>query len=43
MTLLIFKGNMNLCPYSEFEEDVMWNKVTNMFVSDCCTILGNIC
>ena len=41
MTLLIFKGNMNNCPYSEFDEDVLWNKVTNMFINDCCKILGN--
>jgi hypothetical protein len=40
MTLLIFKGNMNECPYSEFDETILWNKVTNMFINDCCTILS---
>jgi len=42
MTLLIFKGNMNDCPYSEFDEEVLWNRVTNMFINDCCTILSKI-
>lgn len=42
MTLLIFRGNMQNCPYSEFNEDALWSKVTNMFINDCCTILSNI-
>jgi hypothetical protein len=40
MTLLIFKGNMENCPYTEFNEDYLWTKITNMFISNCCTILS---
>jgi hypothetical protein len=41
MMLLIFKGNIQSCPYPDFNnEDTMWNKVTNMFINDCCTILS---
>jgi hypothetical protein len=42
LTLLIFKGNMKSCPYTEFDEEILWNKITNMFINDCCTILGNL-
>lgn len=40
MTLLIFKGNVQSCPYNEFSEDSLWLKVTNMFINDCCSILS---
>jgi hypothetical protein len=42
MTLLIFKGNMHNCPYNEFDEEILWNKIINLFINDCCTILSNI-
>jgi hypothetical protein len=41
MTLLIFKGNMQNCPYNEFNEENLWNKITNQFINDCCNILSS--
>lgn len=43
MTLLIFKPNITKCPYKEFNIDGLWNKVTSMFINDCCAILSNNC
>ena len=40
MTMLMFKDNPQLCPYTEFNEINLWNKVTNTFINDCCTILS---
>jgi hypothetical protein len=40
MTLLMFHNNMENCPYTEFEEDVLWEKIRKDFMNDCCTILS---
>lgn len=31
---------MENCPYPEFNEEALWNKVTAMFINNCCTILS---
>lgn len=40
MTLLIFKTNMSKCPYKDLNIEALWNKVTSMFINDCCAILS---
>ena len=40
MTYLMFKEKMLTSPYTDLNEDYLWNKVTNMFINDCCTILS---
>ncbi len=39
--MLIFKNNIQNCPYTEFNEEHLWVKVKNLFISNCCTILSN--
>lgn len=41
MTLLIFRNNpISKCPYKEYEVNDLWNKVSTLFINDCCTILN---
>ncbi len=40
LTLLVYKNNLDKSPYPEFKVDVLWNKVINMFINDCCNILS---
>ena len=40
MTHLLFRNNpISKCPYKKINMDDLWNKVSSMFISDCCTIL----
>jgi len=40
LTLLVYKNNLDKSPYPEFKVDLLWTKVMNLFISDCCNILS---
>ncbi len=40
MILIVAGNDNNSAFYPEFDEDLLWKKITPNFINDCCTILS---
>ena len=42
-TLLVYKNILDKSPYPDLKVDILWCKVINLFINDCCNILKLPC